>query len=304
MNGNDYVLLFDKNGEAYIAHANIKDSIRSSYQRVRKNAKYIKKIVKDGKTRYFYDQKEWDAYVRGEKGRPTTLIGKVKDSLEIDKRDRFKAADKEYWEARRKQQDALGKSHDSLGEAAKSRDRYDSSAHAQAAKDRANKDYSDLQKANDELKKADKKALDAKNDYDKTKLSKLEKFAEHPVKKTAEAIDDTVDNAVWTAEDAINKIRDKRKQKAMNKDPKVVSARTNRETAKREYERVYANIKDYCEASGINYTNLLNGRTDDPFAKKLKDQYWKANDALRKADLDYYTAAKKYGAKLEFSSHD
>lgn len=304
MNDNDYVLLFDENGEAYIAHANIKDSIGSSYQRVRKNAKYIKKIVKDGKTRYFYDQKEWDAYVRGEGRKPTTLIGKVKDSLEIDKRDRFKAADKEYWEARRKQQDALGKSYKSLGEAAKSRDRYDSSAHAQAAKDRANKDYSDLQKANDELKKADKKALDAKNDYDKTKLSKFEKFAEHPVKKTAEAIDDVVDNAVWTAEDAINKIRDKRKQKAMNKDPKVVSARANRETAKREYERVYANIKDYCEASGISYTNLLNGRTDDPIAKKLKDQYWKANDALRKADLDYYTAAKKYGAKLEFSSHD
>lgn len=82
MNQNDYVILFDENGQPYIAHAgwldNAKNVITNAAQQVankakgvgrgvRQNHKYILKVFENGKTRYFYKQEEVKAYYEAKK---------------------------------------------------------------------------------------------------------------------------------------------------------------------------------------------------------------------------------------------
>lgn len=105
---NRYMILVDENGQPYIAHAfSFKNTFRKVGTAVRNTAsnvgrrakdthKYIQKIAKNGKTRYFYSQEEWEAYLRGDVAKPKTVVGKAKDKLGYDERERRDQAKREY----------------------------------------------------------------------------------------------------------------------------------------------------------------------------------------------------------------
>lgn len=57
MNQNDYVILFDENGQPYIAHGFFSNAKERAH-------KYIQKIKDSKGWRYFYSQAEWEAYQR------------------------------------------------------------------------------------------------------------------------------------------------------------------------------------------------------------------------------------------------
>jgi hypothetical protein len=86
MNNSNYMIAVDENGTPYIAHAGLFSNIRE------KGAKYYQKIKTGYGTRYFYDKDEWDAYVKGQGAKPTSLLGKAKDKLGFDERARRNAA--------------------------------------------------------------------------------------------------------------------------------------------------------------------------------------------------------------------
>lgn len=86
MNNSNYMIAVDENGTPYIAHAGFFSNIRE------KGAKYYQKIKTGYGTRYFYDKDEWDAYVKGQGAKPTSLLGKAKDKLGFDERARRNAA--------------------------------------------------------------------------------------------------------------------------------------------------------------------------------------------------------------------
>ena len=93
---NDYIIAFDENGSPYIAHAfwnRKKDGQK-------KDHKYIQRVKgKNGLWRYFYDQAEWDAYVRGDTHKVTSLGGKIKDKIGYDERARKSNAGLDYMKA-------------------------------------------------------------------------------------------------------------------------------------------------------------------------------------------------------------
>ena len=67
----NYVILIDENGQPYIAHSiftKARDAVKSAG---RSAHKYIAKVVNKGKTRYFYDRAEYEAYTRSSPGRPS-----------------------------------------------------------------------------------------------------------------------------------------------------------------------------------------------------------------------------------------
>lgn len=89
MSQNDYIILRDEDGKAYIAHAGLLDNARNAIRGaansisttaqqvankakgvgrgVRQNHKYILKVLENGKTRYFYKQEEVKAYYEAKK---------------------------------------------------------------------------------------------------------------------------------------------------------------------------------------------------------------------------------------------
>lgn len=89
MSQNDYIILRDEDGKAYIAHAGLLDNARNAIQGaansisttaqqvankakgvgrgVRQNHKYILKVFENGRTRYFYKQEEVKAYYEAKK---------------------------------------------------------------------------------------------------------------------------------------------------------------------------------------------------------------------------------------------
>lgn len=89
MSQNDYIILRDEDGKAYIAHASLLDNARNAIRGaansisttaqqvantakgvgrgVRKNHKYILKVFENGRTRYFYKQEEVKAYYEAKK---------------------------------------------------------------------------------------------------------------------------------------------------------------------------------------------------------------------------------------------
>lgn len=89
MSQNDYIILRDEDGKAYIAHAGLLDNARNTIRGVtnsisttaqqvankakgvgrgvRQNHKYILKVNENGKTRYFYKQEEVKAYYEAKK---------------------------------------------------------------------------------------------------------------------------------------------------------------------------------------------------------------------------------------------
>ena len=91
-----YYIAIDESGRACVSHGVIKNAFGKAKGWVKKNVKYIQKITENGKTRYFYDQKEWDAYVRGQGKPPKTLIGKAKDKLGYDEKERLDTANNKY----------------------------------------------------------------------------------------------------------------------------------------------------------------------------------------------------------------
>ena len=80
MQERDYIILFDENGQPYIEHG--------VFDRL-KNSKYYQKIKTSYGWRYFYDPEEWQAYVNGQGNAPKSLIGKAKDKLGFDERERY-----------------------------------------------------------------------------------------------------------------------------------------------------------------------------------------------------------------------
>lgn len=89
MSQNDYIILRDEDGKAYIAHASLLDNARNAIRGaansisttaqqvankakgvgrgVRQNHKYILKVNENGRTRYFYKQEEVKAYYEAKK---------------------------------------------------------------------------------------------------------------------------------------------------------------------------------------------------------------------------------------------
>ena len=89
MSQNDYIILRDEDGKAYIAHAGLLDNARNAIRGaansisttaqqvankakgvgrgVRQNHKYILKVNENGRTRYFYKQEEVKAYYEAKK---------------------------------------------------------------------------------------------------------------------------------------------------------------------------------------------------------------------------------------------
>lgn len=78
MNQNDYIILRDENGKAYIAHAGLLDNAKTAVNNaanavkgigrgVRQNHKYILKVFENQKPRYFYTQEEVKAYYEAKK---------------------------------------------------------------------------------------------------------------------------------------------------------------------------------------------------------------------------------------------
>lgn len=74
----DYIILRDEDGKAYIAHAGWLDNAKNAAQQVankakgvgrgiRQNHKYILKVNENGRTRYFYKQEEVKAYYEAKK---------------------------------------------------------------------------------------------------------------------------------------------------------------------------------------------------------------------------------------------
>ena len=100
MNDQDYILLFDENGQPYIAHASLSGlrqrasgAVRAVGQAaanaagaakegvgrgVRTTHKYIQKIEENGRTRYFYTQEELKAYYAEKKAAAQQTVNNVK----------------------------------------------------------------------------------------------------------------------------------------------------------------------------------------------------------------------------------
>lgn len=81
----DYILVFNEFGQPYISHAfwNRKKGGQ------KKDHKYIQRVKgKNGLWRYFYDEAEWQAYLKGETNSVNSIGGKIKDKLGYDERTR------------------------------------------------------------------------------------------------------------------------------------------------------------------------------------------------------------------------
>ena len=87
----DYILAFDESGQPYISHAfwNRKKGGQ------KKDHKYIQRVKgKNGLWRYFYDEAEWQAYLKGQTDQVNSIGGKIKDKLGYDEKKRMQDAKK------------------------------------------------------------------------------------------------------------------------------------------------------------------------------------------------------------------
>ena len=104
---NDYVILFDENGQPYVAHSQIITNLRSG-------AKSVAKLVDGVKTRYFKTQKELQAYynqamssaANKAKAVATTARQKASDALGITAKNAAQTAERNYINAKNNRQNA------------------------------------------------------------------------------------------------------------------------------------------------------------------------------------------------------
>lgn len=88
---NDYVIAFDASGQPYISHAFWNRNKGGQ----KKEHKYIQRIKdKNGLWRYFYDEEEWQAYLKGKTDHVDSIGGKIKDKLGYDEKKRMQDAKK------------------------------------------------------------------------------------------------------------------------------------------------------------------------------------------------------------------
>ena len=180
MNDYDYIVIFDENGQPYIAHA-FSDKARRAAAAARSRAhKYIAKWGEGAKARYFYTKEELDAAM----GRGREAVSRAADKVRTGvrevtgaaARDRMRAADRRAVQADRAHSNAITTSRsarqaniDARARAADSRTAYEKSEAAyREAYDKYYDDEKDLGKSalralsrrERERHAADKKRLD------------------------------------------------------------------------------------------------------------------------------------------------
>ena len=88
---NDYILAFDENDSPYIMHA----FWNRNKDGQKKDHNYIQRVKgKNGLWRYFYDEVEWQAYLKGQTDKVNSIGGKIKDKLGYDEKKRMQDAKK------------------------------------------------------------------------------------------------------------------------------------------------------------------------------------------------------------------
>ncbi len=233
MYDNDYVILFDENGQPYIAHSQIITNLK-------KGAKSVAKLVDGTKTRYFSTQKELQAYYNKGKQKVSQVASKARSAASNAYSNVRSTATKAYKSAKK----AAWKAADNLG--------VDEAIVRKRAKDT-------MKKQNDDMTRTD--YMVANNKFAKTPLGKAEKAVRTAIdttkryaKITISEMDHYLDNAKDKSGDLINKGRtmyeDAREtarnvgDKAAEFSNRAIDLVTSRDekraldTARNEYEKV------------------------------------------------------------------
>lgn len=235
---NDYVIAFDANGQPYISHAFWNRNKGGQ----KKEHKYIQRIKdKNGLWRYFYDEEEWQAYLKGKTDHVDSIGVKIKDEV-TKMSDSFASYyENEYlahhgikgqkWGARRYQNE-----DGSLTEEGLKRYRSDSASSTQKSLNR-------IESENARLKyKSAKEKIKAEKAYQK---SKDDKYEEH-ISKAKE-----YDTAVKSGEKLVSKMVSDATKKGMTVNSKdFVRMATVGETA---LAHVIAGIPADLIYNGANY---------------------------------------------------
>ena len=141
-------------------------------------------------------------------------------------RERMKDAEAKYEEAAKKQSDALDKYYKGAKAEKENSEARDSSAHASAAYDKGVYDqreyYDNYGERIDRRDKAASDMYDARREYSKTPLSKLEKFAKDPVGTVKDAADDAASEVKWAVDSAVFKTQVKAAERKVDSVEKLM----------------------------------------------------------------------------------
>ena len=258
---NDYVIAFDASGQPYISHAFWNRNKGGQ----KKEHKYIQRIKdKNGLWRYFYDQAEWDAYVRGDKNKTTTLGGKIKDKLGYDERERksnalhklMDADDKKYAAEQEynKAQENVDKYY-KFGSFIKRNISKKSAEEFEKARDKRDKAANEMWEAQREHEKADREYDNAIRKYKDTPLGKID-IARENLDNAKDVISDAADQTLTAAILYADK----------------VEGNVNNYIKDRRDEKWQKEDKVFLDEIGKKATKLAN-RTDDKGRFKTKEKY-------------------------------
>lgn len=299
MNDYDYVVLFDENGQPYIAHS-WRDKVRSA-PAAAKNAgrqavKYIEKIVDKGKTRYFYTQDELRAYYDRGKEKARRAVDNARSSIErvtgADRRKDVKAAERAASRAERELERKELKAEKAVSRAREIDSNgnrwYDTPGEANLA---YNTELAAI-RAGNEAKYAAETVEYLKDRYGNSPLGRVEN-AINSAKDIAKKAKDTVSRWGSTTLDSIGSAVDSAKEKASDAVNNAKNAATNAVKDTLGYgakERAEQARKNKDRAEDEFFDN--GGRALSDFNRRGSDRdsdTWKNADAAgerRQADMD------------------